>query len=392
MLLRATSLLASLVLLWTAGEVHAESPSAAIADLNLSRPAGGGLLDTIRRDLSVAGYTLNEKAELLRGLQGEVFVGAEIEQATKLLEAAQSAYENFELDDALDSLQSMDSILLDAASEEDERELLAERFLLAGLIRFAQKLEDKATNNFRLAHRLKPSRKSLDIKSHRPSVVSMYGGAVRLNKNARASNLTRSWQPENATLYLDGKRVGNTAELPRGPHVLTLKAEGYASQSTALSLDESTDHKIELKRLSLTKNLRRLREIAATDKASSARRFEELAALVGVDALVLVQGTADEPRGAIYNRADKSLSEWVPIGGVRWESLLSRGEEKAATIAVAANGREQESGPWFKQWWGGGLIVGGTAIVGTAIYFALSSSDSTNMEATIDQWCFGNCN
>lgn len=391
MLLRATSLLASLVLFCTAGQVHAESPSAAITDLNLSRPTGGQLLDTIRRDLSVAGYTLNEKVELLRGLQGEIVVGSELKKATKRLADAQSAYENFDLDDALEALESVDSLLLDAATEEEARALLSERFLLAGLIRFAQKHNDKATNNFRLAHRLRPSRQSLDISSHRPSVVSLYGAAVRLNKNAKASTLARSWEPADATLYLDGKKLRKNSKLTQGPHILTLRADGYASKSTALSLAESAEHSASLKQVSLTNSLQRLREIAASDKGSKAKRFKKLASLVAVDTLVLVQDGADGPEGALYNRADDSLTSWVPIGGVRWESLLSRAEIGTTTVSVSSAGSKDTGGPWFKQWWGGGLIVGGTAIVGTAIYFALSSSDSTNMEANIDQWCFGSC-
>ena len=390
-MLRATCLVASLVLLCTAGEGHAESPSAAIADLNLSRPTGGQLLDTIRRDLSVAGYTLNEKAALLRGLQGEVVIGKAQKKAKKLLAKAQSDYENFELEDALEALQSVDSALLDEANEQEARELLSERFLLAGLIRFAQKHNDKATNNFRLAHRLQPSRKSLDISSHRPSVVSLYGGAVRLNKNAKDSTLTPSWEPAEATLYLDGKKLRKDTKVTQGPHVLTLRADGYASKSTALSLAESAEHSVRLKKLSLAKELKRLRENAASDKSSKAKRFKKLASAVAVDTLVLVQDGSDGPEGALYNRADNSLSSWVPIGGVRWESLLSRSDDEGTAVAVSSAGRNADKGPWFKQWWGGGLIVGGTAIVGTAIYFALSSSDSTSMEANIDQWCFGSC-
>ncbi len=392
MLLRATSLLVSLVLFSSAGEAQAESPSAAIADLNLSRASGDWLLDTIRRDLSVAGYTLNEKAEVLRGLQGEIVGGAKVDKAERLLARAQSAYENFELDMALTSLESVDSILLDAASESEARELLADRFLLAGLIRFSQKHNDKATNNFRLAHRLRPSWKSLDLGNHRPSVVSMYGNAVKMNKNAKAAALTRSWKPENAALFLDGKAVGDSAKLTQGPHVLTLQAEGFAPHSTALSLTENAEHKVKLKPLSMTKRLRGLREIAAKSRSSKAKRFKKLASLVAVDILILVQEDADGPKAAVYSRADNSLSEWVQIGGVRWESLLSIDEKDSGTIKLTSERPSDTRGPWFKQWWGGSLIVGGTAIVGTAIYFALSSSESTNMKATIDQWCFGSCN
>jgi hypothetical protein len=348
-------------------------------------------LDTIRRDLSVAGYTLNEKAALLRGLQGEVVVDNTLEKAKTLLAEAQSDYENFELEDALEALQSVDSTLLDAANEEEARALLAERFLLAGLIRFAQKHNDKATNNFRLAHRLQPGKKSLDISSHRPSVVSLYGGAVRLNKNAKASTLARSWEPADATLYLDGKKLRKDTKVTQGPHILTLRADGYASKSTALSLADSAEHSVRLKKLSLTKELKRLREIAAKGNSSKAKRFKKLASAVAVDTLVLVQDGSDGPEGALYNRADHSLSSWVPIGGVRWESLLTRSDDDGTAVTVSSAGRSDDRGPWFKQWWGGGLIVGGTAIVGTAIYFALSSSDSTNMEANIDQWCFGSC-
>jgi tetratricopeptide (TPR) repeat protein len=389
--LRISSSLAFLLLLATAGRAHAKPVTAAIADLKLGEPTGSQLIDSIRTDLSVSHYSINEKPELLRGLQGKIPDAERLQKAAALLQASQEAYENFKLEEALRSLQKVSALLRDAASEERERELLAQRYLLAGLVRMAQERSAKALNNFRLAHRLRPDQDTLDAGRHRPSVVSMYEEAVQQNKSASAAKLVRAWEPASAVLYVDGRALGSADKLSQGPHIFTLTSEGYESASVALSLGASTTHEVKLRQLSLTEQLQRQRVHTILDTSSDAARFEKLAELAAVDFLVLVRGGPEGPRGAIYDRANKSLSAWVTIGSVRWESLLSREESSAAAMDLQVSSQRSADEPWFKQWWGGGLIVGGTAIVGTAIYFALSASESSDREATIDQWCFGSC-
>lgn len=393
MLLRSPPLLAfALLLAASATAADAKPRSTAIADLNLRQPISSQLINKVRADLSLSGYTLNEKAAFLRELQGAMVLKPGLAEAAMHLRNAQESYEEFKLERALAGLQTVDSILFDAASGDKERKLLAQRYLLAGLIRVAQSQRDKAINDFRLAHRLKPSLEQLDAGSHRPSVVTLYADAVRQNRNAKAAKLVRAWEPSAAQLYVDGLLLGKSGKVTQGPHILSLQADGYQGKSLALSLAAATTHKVELVQLTQAQRLRTLRIAAATGEQDDTSNLSRLADLVAVDTLVLVRGGSQGPSAALYDRGSASLSAWVQIGSVRWQSLLTPEESGGGAMKLEVARQDTPTHPWFRQWWGGGLIVGGTALVGTAIYFALSAGDSANSEATIDQWCFGSCN
>ncbi len=381
-----------LVLLLFGSEGLAKAPTIAIVDLNLDEGTGAPLIDSIRQDLSVAGYVLSEGGEILRGLQGPLATSDNTRQeAEEHLQSAQRAYEKFELDKALVSLAAANDLLLSAATEMKVRPLLAKGYLLAGLIRVAQDRSDKAINNFRLAHRLSPRVVKLNAADHRPSVVKLYREAVRRNTDAKPTRLRRDWTPKDASLRVDGRLVEAKKKISQGPHILTLKAEGYASESVALALAADASHSTSLQALSLTEALRALRKLAASESSQSTVHFQKIAKRSGVESLVLIRSGEEGPRAALYHLADESLSSWVQVASVRWESLLSLEGKSAARIALTPAAKEQEARPWYATLWGGGLLVGGTAVAGAALYFALSASDSSDSKGTIDEWCFGSC-
>lgn len=379
------------LLLCTAGRARAQS-SAAIVDLNIAHPTGSGLLDSIRQDLSVAGYTLNEKAKVLRGLNGAIKDATPWSEANEILQNAEEDYEAFKLEQALKALDSIDALLLDRASEPQGKALLARRFLLEGLIRFAQGKTARAIHGFRLTHRLTPSFSTLDAGKHRPAVVKLYEAAVKDNTRAGLVSLSLDFKPAKATLHIDGLVIKKDAKVSKGPHIVMLSHEGYEKESSVRSFGDQVKVKNSLEPLSLTNHLRELRRAAALSRETKPTRFHKLAKTADVDILVLVHSGPEGPRAAVYDRADKSLSPWVRVGSVRWDSLLSGAESDGNKVVIqAADPGVQSTKPWYRKWWGSGLIVGGTAVVATGLYFALSSSDSSEGGVTIDEWCFGSC-
>jgi hypothetical protein len=379
------------LLMCTAGSARANSPSAAIADLNISLPTGDGLLASIRRDLSVAGYRLNEEAQVLRGLNGAIEVKEPWSEANELLQKAEQVYEGFELKEALEALDSIDALLLDTSPEPQGKALLARRFLLEGLIRFAQGKTARAIHGFRLTHRLTPSFVKLDAGKHRPAVVKLYAQAVQENKDASPITLSHKLKPKDAALHVDGAAMEKGQQVPQGPHVVMISADGYEPQSSVRSFGEQVKLKTALKPLSLTEHLRSLRREAALSRDKSPKRFQELAEQAEVDILVLVHNGPEGPRAAIYSRADESLSPWVRVGSVRWQSLLTTSDKEASKVVAASPSGARPAKPWHRKWWGASLIIGGTAAVATGLYFALSSGDSGGGGVTIDEWCFGSC-
>lgn len=117
--------------------------------------------------------------------------------------------------------------------------------------------------------------------------------------------------------------------------------------------------------------------------------LREIATRTDLELLVLIRLDEDLVEAMVYRPTDSELGPWLRIGSLEWSSAL-RKDPIRTDLKLGPSARN--SAPWYRRWWGGGLIaVGTSAAVGTALYFLLSPGDSNGGGVTIDQWCIGSC-
>lgn len=269
---------------------------------------------------------------------------ADLERASSLLHRAKNSYAQFEYQAALSELAELDQALAGEPGTSQVRELLAERYLLAGLIHHGNGDHDRARRAFRMTRAMEPSRVELDPGLYRPDIVSMYRQSGDISAEETATERR----------FADAEQTGARSSDLRRPLV------------TARSSQEL------------------------------AKRAEQLAATIDVSILVLVRIRKGNVEGARFDRATGSLTHWLPIESDRLAGLLdlSPGQEPARRDLLVSSGTQaaQPTSPsWYSTAWGKGLLIAGGLVVGGVLVYAVTAGEG---EPTYDLggWCFeGSC-
>ncbi len=363
------------------GSARADSEVALIVDLDANAEPNALLLERVRRDLHLAGYARSDD-EMLRGAMVDALPSAADWSAQEAqLASAELAYESFKLSKAIGALDSFDRSWKEKPSTAKGIRLLSKRYLLGGLVRFAEGNKNKARDNFRLSHRLAPSVLHLDRSQYRPALVALFGAAVKANLDSVVIQFRPDFEPAAARLFVDGRLHKQGSPMLAGPHLLSVEAPGFERAIFVKMLAANTKLVVRLQETGRIAKLHQLRRGARTLALEVLGR---LAQDSGVSALVLLRRGS----GAVYRHEEGSLTKWAVVGSAEWQSALSQLAPHRKTFGVHAESRRTDA--WYMTWWGGGLlVVGGSAIVGSALFLLLSPSDSS--DTTIGEWCFENC-
>ncbi len=371
------------LLLSAMSSAKAGAETALIVDVSGTSTDSSALHKLIHKDVLLAGYSQSNDAALRDAMVAPLPAAETWSFEEGQLEAAEKSYERFELKASIGHLESFDASWRNKSSSAKGQRLLSKRYLLGGLVRFAQGEKDKARDNFRLSHRLAPKITRLAASQYRPAVVKLYDEAVQANTTAGVAHLVQDWSPSSARLFVDGI-ASEPSTVLTGPHLLSLEAPGYTRASFVKFLTAETKLVAKLEKIGRVARLLELRRGALRADTTNLRA---LASATGVPTLVLFKHSDAGPLGAVYREVEGSLSPWVAIGSMRWRAALDR-TPADSTELVASTPKRSRS--WYKTWWGGGLLAaGGGAALGATLYLLFSPSDGDS--ATIDEWCFGSC-
>ncbi len=384
---------ASLGVLAFATYAHAER-RAAVANLAPGDSAASAV-ESVRKQLDASGFLPPERGEDREALE-QPLPSAErpdLDAARRSLAAAQAAYEEFDSKTALARLDEVDGTLGVWAHDAECRRILADRRVLAGLVQDGRRAKARAEIEFRLAHRLDPDRTSLDESTYPPAVVAAYARAVAANEATSASSaVALAGAPETVRVDVDGRPLAEDGSIPLGPHWVTLSSPGHAAKARlVVAKDASTKLSVDLAALPGKARLADLRQAAIDDPDRLTGLAAEIASVAAVDRVVFVRSGRRGIEAAHYDAADRSLSAWNKVGG----------SPRAETQVVAAppsldfstqSRVERDDGPWYREWWGAGLLAAGAgAAVTGVLYFALRGGDGDSETYAVDQWCVGEC-
>ncbi len=368
------------------GSASAESEVALIVDLDANDESNSLVLERVRRDLHLAGYARTDDEMLRQSMVGPLPGAADWSAEEAQLANAEDAYESFELPKAIAALDSFDRGWKGKPSTAKGIRLLSKRYLLGGLVRFAEGNRDKARDNFRLSHRLAPSVLHLDRSQYRPALVTLFEEAVKANQAAVVIRFRPDFEPAFSKLFVDGRLHRRGSAMLAGPHLLSVEAPGFERAILVKMLAANTKLVVRLQKTGRLAMLHQLRRDART---LTLEALGTLTAEAGVHSLVLLRRGTGSRTGAVYRHGERSLTQWAVLGSAEWQSALSQRASHKNTL-VGPHPTSQGNAAWYKTWWGGGLlVVGGSAIVGSTLFLLLSPSDSSS--TTIGEWCFENC-
>ncbi|HLU67727.1 MAG TPA: PEGA domain-containing protein [Kofleriaceae bacterium] len=324
-----------------------------------------------------------EPGALSRALEQELPPGspvdAALEEAGGHLDSARSALAQFDHPRARRALARAEATLLAAPPDPPVIALMTQVAFTSGLVHLREQNRGLAIDAFRLVHRLAPERPPLDPARYPPEVVSAHEAARR--PAGAPARLEVSTTFDGASVLLDGAPVGRTPlsiEIAAGPHVLHVAAPGYgaAGRRVEAAPRDSVQMVIDLRRLPAAERALELRRglaaAGATDRAGLRAAAREVAALSGLDAVVVVSPGAAGQVAAIYQRDGDRLSLARPVDGEIDELLAllvpAPPPGPGDLFATPVPGER----PWYQRPWGMASIGGGAlaAIIVTAVLIA----------------------
>jgi len=342
------------------------------------------LIESLRPGLIQDGYETVPPGALRDAMEAPLAASDDrLARARSLLAAAKDAYAGFQFEDALGDLARVDAALANQPHSEELIDILAERYVLEGLVHAGAKNKARAEAAFAVVKRLHPARR-LDPATYHPRIVALFG---RAGARPGAEVTVRIDARVGARVMVDNKEVGKApVELPMvaGIHHVSVDAEGHVPVGKAIDVTPKT-----------TQQTRRLRDELRTAKSTRELQAaaDGLCALAKADILVAVRNRNESAfEAAVYRCERRELGEWVPIPSAQFFAAL--GPAAPASTKSGTNPRlvarppdDERSGKrgWYRTWWGTGLIAGAAAAVGTAAYFAFRPQD----EFVIGGWCVG---
>lgn len=390
------------ILLATAQALPAAAAPRRVAVLNAARDGAAGA--RAARDLRdrMAGETELSPlppGDLSRALEGELPAGTPVDraiaEARSHLEAAAAAMARFDHPQSRRALGRAEAALLSLPPSPALTALLAEVSFETGLVHLREQNRGLALDSFRLVHRLQPASAPLDPARFPPDVVKAFDAARR--PPAGSAHLVVSSTFDDVAVYLDGQRIGATPlalDIAAGPHVLVAAAPGYVARGS--HLDAAPDDRIaldlDLARLSLAERALAARmeavEAGAPDRAGLRRAARNVAAIAGVDAVLVISDPASAGlAAAVYQRAGDRLSFARPIDrdiGELFGLVVPAPVPGPADLLLGLGGSEPPA--WYQRPWGilsiGGALV--LTVVGVVALTSLSQPGPLDRNAVFD--------
>ncbi len=201
--------------------------------------------DVVEAALRARGFSLLDDDERVGLDERSAFPPVGDRQKVRaLLLNARSAYRQLDLELAGSELDAALDEALRLERPEDQLEVIIDALIFQAALRFGGGDDDGARAALRLATRLEPGREHLDEALHAPSMVAAWSAA-------RADNAAA----DNAVVVVRPRLIGETAvnviidgvdatvtegllELPRGPHLISLRAEGCRGKSRIVDVSD----------------------------------------------------------------------------------------------------------------------------------------------------------
>lgn len=388
----AASLLAYLVA--TALAMPALAAPRRIAVLNAARDGAAGA--RAARDLRerMAGepeLSPLEPGDLSRALEGELPAGSPAERAAAEarphLEAAAAAMARFDHPQARRALVRAEAALLALAPEPSLVELLARVSFETGLVHLREQNRGLATDAFRLVHRLVPEGPPLDPARYPPEVVKAFDGARKAPGGSARLEVSSTF--DGVALYLDGARIGTTPlalEIAAGPHYLVAAAPGFAARGSRIDAAPGDRVALDLDLALLSPVERGLaaRQRAVTGADTLRRAARSVAAIAGVDAVLVIGDGSGDLTASVYQRAGDRLSVARPVDQDVGKLLgLVVPAPVPGPADLLLDGQLPAPAAWYQKPWGvlsiGGAVV--LTVVGVVALTSLSEPDPLDRNA-----------
>jgi hypothetical protein len=354
------------------------------------------LIESLRPGLIQDGYETVPPGDLREALEAPLAASEDrLAQARSLLAAAKDAYAGFQFERALEQLARVNPLLAEQHYSDKLAKILAERYVLEGLVYVGAKNPSRAEAAFAMVKRLRPDRK-LDPATYHPRIVELFAKAGT-GKGAEVPVQIDS--TAGARVLVDGAEVGEAPtaiSLAAGTHYINLDAPGQVPMGRAVEVTPETAHlSFPLKAAPAEARARRLRDQLMASKSPDelAAAANGICALVEANVVVIIRNREGATfEAAVYRCEPADLSDWVALPSAQFFAALGPavpGEERRAPDRrLTRTGPVRDSGKkrsWYRTWWGASLLAGAAAAAGTVLYFSLRPED----EYVIDTWCVG---
>ena len=282
------------------------------------------------------------------------------------LHPAREAYRQFQTDKALSLLDKLDDQRRTLTPTRALFAQFASIALLRGQVLAGAERTDEAYESFARAYALS-RKKALDPARYPPAVRKAYTRAVERANRSKTRLAIEA--PAGATIWVDGRKVGDTPLKPltvaAGKHLVTGVLAGHLVDTRWVETGEVS---LALEPLPAVERVDELRE-TLSPRALDAGILEQIAEAAQVDALVVIATRDGALAAALF--IDGKLGAWGPPGP---ELFGDRPPD-----AAIAGGERSESRPWYTTWWGVGLIGSGAAITTLIVVGLLSGEDRTEV-------------
>lgn len=326
-----------------------------------------GPIDRVRRVLDQRGLLARLPERLEATLDGRNVLIAEIEEIRE-------AYAKFEYERALQIIQANEERILENAGSGDMIPALAQLCEWRGLIAAAQEDKGEAIRQFRAAAWLNPAWQVDKKLGASPTIRKL---VKKSRKPIDETGRLRVESPNaGAMLTIDGGKpvpVGEKVELPVGPHLVVVTAQGYQTYAELVDIKEDKYERFEIELDKETKVDRAARIIDATMAAPPGKarlaKVKRLAKLTKQTRyLVLETGGDASIKFRLYDIDAIKVSKPIVLTGSETSAEITRKIVAAldpdnmidpSAVMVVEKQRSQR---WYERWYvwvGVGALVGG---------------------------------
>lgn len=296
-------------------------------DQDAGAEASAEVRASLRAEATLAPIPAGTLARALEGaLPQETTLDKAVADAKKSLARAQTLIDQFSFNGALSALAGAETELAPHAPEGAARVLLAEINVRRGVVLMAKPDVVRATEAFRLAHRLDPGRQSLDPATFDPEVVKTFAQAAAAPAEEAFLDVTATY--DGARLYVDGNpATGPRVTVEAGIHVVTATFPEHRPSGTTVRLTAGQTRAVKLELWPQSSDERAValrRQLRGDDHADRLRAaVQATAALTGANAVVVLRGSAPgQIEAAVYDTRDGQEQPWMPVAGADPKTLF----------------------------------------------------------------------
>jgi hypothetical protein len=312
-----------------------------------------------------------------------------LEEVSRLLASAKTAYGRNEIDAAVESLAQGEAMLLSTEPLSETFAMLSDLERVNGLVALRQKDSNAADDAFRQAINLDP------MLSTRDSAMGSYARSLKTRSGGQGK-LDVHVEPLTAWVEIDGQKAnaGLSPVLEAGTHFVSASRDGYVGQIQRVVVykDKTTPVTLQLSQSTNEIELAAARKalLAAQSDASLALGAKRVAELSHARFVALVR--PDDV--AIYDQSKTLLSGFVPVP-VAIEQLLKaiRGEVPAPLVTQEeiekAREPEAPSDPnaWYKRPWVWGAAAGGVVLISIIVGASVAASRPPTYHYSVMSFC-----